>query len=337
MARKPAKSSSPSSRVPIVSVAPMVDVTDRHFRSLIRIMTKRTLLYTPMFLARRVAQRKRHEVAQMLLFRPEELPLAVQLGGDDVRHIMGAARKCQDAGFSEINLNLGCPAGTAQERNFGATLMKPPHDKITHLVRTMTSQLDTPVSVKVRIGVDSHDDYPFFRDFIGRLHAQGGCNRFVVHARKALLDGISTRQNRLDELVPLRHEWVYRLKQEMPHVLRQYAEYALAEQDQGVESRREMLLRPTNQLFQGLPVEKRVFASLLRSPSAADRPQMFGQELLQVLQQLPAAVDSERKHMATQKKSPRYQQQRPDTPQKRAMKAIQSAFPTWAKKKKPNK
>ncbi|RHY43637.1 hypothetical protein DYB28_011359 [Aphanomyces astaci] len=218
MARKPAKSSSPSSRVPIVSVAPMVDVTDRHFRSLIRIMTKRTLLYTPMFLARRVAQRKRHEVAQMLLFRPEELPLAVQLGGDDVRHIMGAARKCQDAGFSEINLNLGCPAGTAQERNFGATLMKPPHDKITHLVRTMTSQLDTPVSVKVRIGVDSHDDYPFFRDFIGRLHAQGGCNRFVVHARKALLDGISTRQNRLDELVPLRHEWVYRLKQEMPHV-----------------------------------------------------------------------------------------------------------------------
>ncbi|KAF0703348.1 hypothetical protein AaE_015416 [Aphanomyces astaci] len=260
-------------------------------------MTKRTLLYTPMFLARRVAQRKRHEVAQMLLFRPEELPLAVQLGGDDVRHIMGAARKCQDAGFSEINLNLGCPAGTAQERNFGATLMKPPHDKITHLVRTMTSQLDTPVSVKVRIGVDSHDDYPFFRDFIGRLHAQGGCNRFV---------------------------------------LRQYAEYALAEQDQGVESRREMLLRPTNQLFQGLPVEKRVFASLLRSPSAADRPQMFGQELLQVLQQLPAAVDSERKHMATQKKSPRYQQQRPNTPQKRAIKAIQSPFPPWAKKK-PNK
>ncbi|RHY23590.1 hypothetical protein DYB32_009826 [Aphanomyces invadans] len=96
--------------------------------------------------------------------------------------------------------------------------MKPPHNRITALVKTMTSQLDVPVSVKVRIGVDSYDDYPFFRNFIEQLHVVGGCNRFVVHARKALLDGISTRQNRVDELVPLRHDWVYRLKHEMPQL-----------------------------------------------------------------------------------------------------------------------
>jgi tRNA-dihydrouridine synthase A len=171
-----------------------------------------------MLLARRVAQRKRSDVAQMLLYRTAELPLAVQLGGDDHNHIMSASRKCQEAGFSEINLNLGCPAGTAHERNFGATLMKPPLGKLTALARKMTSEISIPVSVKLRLGVDEFDSYEFFRDFVGQLDHHGGVGRFIVHARKALLDGVTTRQNRLDELVPLRHEWVYALKYEFPHL-----------------------------------------------------------------------------------------------------------------------
>jgi tRNA-dihydrouridine synthase A len=221
---------------PVISVAPMVDVTGRHFRYLVRLMSKRTTLWTPMFVARRLATRKRHVVDQMLRFHPDELQggLVAQLGGDDPKTMISAALKCQAAGYSEVNINLGCPARNAQAGNHGAMLMRPPHDNLVHLVREMTQQLSVPVSLKIRLGVDEYESYEFLRDYVGRLHEEGGCNRFVVHARKALLGGlppgtrsnggggggsgatfVTTRQNRLSEVVPLRYEWVHRLQQEI--------------------------------------------------------------------------------------------------------------------------
>jgi tRNA-dihydrouridine synthase len=220
----------------------MVDVTTRHFRYLIRLMSKRTALYTPMYVARRLATRKRHAVDKMIHFHPAELPhLAAQLGGDDRRTMLSAARKCQEAGYSEINLNLGCPARSAQAGRHGAALMRPDaHDHVVALLREMACELDVPVTVKLRIGVDEHDSYEFFRDFVLRLHEESGCQRFIVHSRKALLGGlppgfkqlllddeaaragsssvgfVTTRQNRLQELVPLRYDFPRRLKLELP-------------------------------------------------------------------------------------------------------------------------
>eukprot|EP01043_Picozoa_sp_COSAG02_P023118 COSAG02_NODE_1225_length_13785_cov_12.911588_2_plen_509_part_00 len=228
-----------------VSVAPMVDVTTRHFRYLIRLMSKRTSLYTPMYVARRLATRKRHVVDKMIHYHPAELPqLTAQLGGDDRRTMLSAARKCQEAGYSEVNINLGCPARSAQAGRHGAALMKPDaHDHVVALLREMVCELDVPVTVKLRIGVDDHDSYEFFRDFALRLHEESGCQRFIVHSRKALLSGLSpglkqlllndeaarasgastgatgfvtTRQNRLQELVPLRYDFPRRLKRELP-------------------------------------------------------------------------------------------------------------------------
>jgi tRNA-dihydrouridine synthase A len=225
-----------------VSVAPMVDVTTRHFRYLIRLMSKRTALYTPMYVARRLATRKRHVVDKMIRFHAAELPqLVAQLGGDDRRTMLSAARRCQEAGYSEINLNLGCPARSAQAGRHGAALMRPEaHDHVVALLREMVCELDVPVTVKLRIGVDDCDSYEFFRDFVLRLHEESGCQRFIVHSRKALLSGlppsvkqlvlddeaartggsstdfVTTRQNRLQELVPLRYDFPRRLKHELP-------------------------------------------------------------------------------------------------------------------------
>ena len=177
----------PMSLQPVVSVAPMVDVTGRHFRYLIRLMSKRTTLWTPMFTASRLARRKRRVVDSMLRFHPRELPLVAQIGGDDVRTMLSAARKCEAAGYSEVNINLGCPARNAQSGNYGAMLMHPPHDQLLQLAGDLVSALNIPVSVKLRIGVDEHDNYDFMRDFVKALHVDAGVDRFVVHAMRLCL------------------------------------------------------------------------------------------------------------------------------------------------------
>ena len=192
VAKRAAVATGGAALAPRVSVAPMVDVTTRHFRYFIRLMSKRTALYTPMYVARRLATRKRHVVDRMIGFHPAELPLlTAQLGGDDRRTMLSAARKCQEAGYSEINLNLGCPARSAQAGRHGAMLMRPDaHDDVVALLQAMVSELSVPVTVKLRIGVDEHDSYEFFRDFVFRLHEESGCERFIVHSRKALLGGL---------------------------------------------------------------------------------------------------------------------------------------------------
>ena len=179
------------SPVPSISVAPMVDITSRHFRFLVRLLSKRTVLWTPMFYARRVASRKTHVVAGMLRYHELEGAPVAQLGGDCPKTLVAAARRCEQFGYSEVNLNLGCPADSAKSEQFGAMLMLPrAQSKVVAAVRALTQELSIPVSVKLRIGVDDHDSYDFFRSFVQRLHEEGGCDRFVVHARKALLDGL---------------------------------------------------------------------------------------------------------------------------------------------------
>lgn len=148
-----------------------------------------------------------------------------QIGGDQPSEMIKAARRCLQAGYGEINVNLGCPSRNAQAGRHGAMLMKPDaRDHTVALLRKMGEAVDAPISVKLRIGVDDDDSYETFRHFVSRLHREGGVRRFVVHSRKALLGGldkdtfVTTRQNRLDEIVPLRYDYAYRLKAEMPHL-----------------------------------------------------------------------------------------------------------------------
>jgi tRNA-dihydrouridine synthase A len=192
-----------------LSVAPMMDRTDRHFRFLIRLFTRRTLLYTEMVTTGAV----RHGPREKLLgFSPEERPLSLQLGGDDARELAEAARLAEELGYDEVNLNVGCPSDRVQSGNFGACLMARPDD-VARAVEAMREACSLPVTVKHRIGIDELDSYDHMLAFVDRV-ARAGCDRFTVHARKAVLGGLSPRENR--EVPPLRYEDVHRLKAERP-------------------------------------------------------------------------------------------------------------------------
>jgi len=195
-----------------VSVAPMMDYSDRHFRYFMRQMTKKALLYTEMINTQAIIHGDRHK---LLDFSPLEKPVALQLGGDNPQQLAESARIGQDWGYDEINLNVGCPSSRVQNGNFGACLMAQP-DKVARCVETMTKAVDIPVTVKHRIGIDNQDSYESMANFV-KIVAEGGCQRFVVHARKAWLQGLSPKENR--HIPPLRYEDVYRLKQEFPHLI----------------------------------------------------------------------------------------------------------------------
>ena len=162
---------------PVISVAPMVDVTTRHFRYLLRLLSQHTTLWTPMLVAARLASKKRHAADRLLQFHPAEDGgggrLVAQLGGDDPKTMLKAAARCAAAGYSEVNVNMGCPARSAKAGRHGAALMRPEaHDDAVELVRRLAGEVDVPVSVKLRIGVDEHDGFDFFEDFVLRLHEQ---------------------------------------------------------------------------------------------------------------------------------------------------------------------
>lgn len=194
-----------------VSVAPMMDRTDRHFRVLMRGITRRTLLYTEMV----VAQAIRHGDRDHLLgFDDVEHPIALQIGGDDPELLALAARIGEDFGYEEINLNVGCPSSRVQSGNFGVCLMGDP-DRVARCIDAMRQAVSIPVTCKHRIGFDDRDEYDHMKDFVLRV-APTGCDRFTVHARKAWLKGLSPKENR--NIPPLRYDEVYRLKQELPHL-----------------------------------------------------------------------------------------------------------------------
>jgi tRNA-dihydrouridine synthase A len=195
----------------LVSVAPMMERTDRHFRYFMRQMTRRTLLYTEMVTTAAILHGDREK---LLGFSPEEKPLALQVGGDDPNDLYTCAKIAEDMGYDEINLNVGCPSSRVQSGNFGACLMAQP-EVVAKAVEAMQKATDLPVTVKHRIGIDDRDSYEDMREFV-RVVAAAGCRYFSVHARKAWLQGLSPKENR--DIPPLRYEDVHRLKQEFPHL-----------------------------------------------------------------------------------------------------------------------
>lgn len=194
-----------------LSVAPMMEWTDRNFRYYMRRMTRRTLLYTEMITAEAIRHGDR---AKLLAFDPEESPLVLQLGGSDVELMSEAAAIGVDFGYDEININVGCPSDRVQNGSFGACLMRHPQ-RVAELVHAMRRRVDVPVTVKHRIGVDELESYDNLRGFVETV-AAAGCDRFIVHARVALLSGLSAAENRT--IPPLRYPDVYRLKSELPHL-----------------------------------------------------------------------------------------------------------------------
>ncbi|WP_063135616.1 tRNA dihydrouridine(20/20a) synthase DusA [Spirochaeta lutea] len=200
-----------------VSVAPMIDKTHRHFRRFLRLLTRRTLLYTEMITAAAIIHGDRH---RLLDFDPVERPLALQLGGGNPEEMAEAVRIAQDWDYDEINLNVGCPSDRVQNGDFGACLMAE-GDLVARLVSAMVSNTNKPVTVKHRIGIRSYtrhiemERYDQMVDFI-RTVSRAGAERYTVHARIAILEGLSPKENR--DIPPLRYPDVYRLKQEHPEL-----------------------------------------------------------------------------------------------------------------------
>lgn len=192
-----------------ISVAPMMDWTDRHCRYFHRLLSKKTRLYTEMVTtgALLYGDQPRH-----LDFNPEEHPVALQLGGSEPADLAACAKLAAQWGYDEINLNCGCPSERVQRGSFGACLMAEPR-LVADCVRAMVDAVPLPVTVKHRIGIDQHDSYDFVRDFVGTV-SEAGCRVFTVHARNAILKGLSPKQNR--EVPPLKYEFAYRLKQDFP-------------------------------------------------------------------------------------------------------------------------
>lgn len=187
----------------------MMDWSDRHCRAFHRAFTKRALLYTEMVTADAVLNGDR---GKLLDFDAEEQPLALQLGGSDPKKLREAARIGEEWGYREINLNVGCPSDRVQSGSFGACLMKEP-DLVAECVSEMRAAVSIPVTVKNRIGVDDQNPEQALPGFIDRV-AQTGCTTFIVHARKAILAGLSPKQNR--EVPPLDYALVRRMKQSRP-------------------------------------------------------------------------------------------------------------------------
>ncbi|QGX92670.1 tRNA dihydrouridine(20/20a) synthase DusA [Tatumella sp. TA1] len=193
------------------SVAPMLDWTDRHCRYFLRQLTKHTLLYTEMVTTGAII----HGKGDYLAYSEQEHPVSLQLGGSDPHDLAHAARLAQARGYDEINLNVGCPSDRVQNGRFGACLMADAA-LVADCIKAMKDVVSIPVTVKTRIGIDEQDSYEFLCDFIGTVAERGGCDTFVIHARKAWLSGLSPKQNR--EIPPLDYPRVYQLKQDFPQL-----------------------------------------------------------------------------------------------------------------------
>lgn len=193
------------------AVAPMMEWTDRHCRYFHRQLTRHALLYTEMLTAKAAIHGKRE---WLLGFSPEEHLVALQLGGSEPRELAEAARIGADFGYDEINLNVGCPSDRVQAGRFGACLMAEP-ELVAECVNAMRAAVSIPVTVKCRIGIDEQDSEADFSRFIETV-TEAGCSTFIVHARKAWLDGLSPKQNR--DVPPLDYNRVYRLKTARPEL-----------------------------------------------------------------------------------------------------------------------
>jgi tRNA-dihydrouridine synthase A len=193
------------------AIAPMMDWSDHHCRFFWRLLTREALLYTEMVTTGALIHGDRE---RFLHFNPEEHPVALQLGGSEPADLARCARWAEEWGYDEVNLNCGCPSDRVQSGMFGACLMAHPQ-LVADCVKAMTDACDLPVTVKHRIGIDDMESFDELAGFVDTV-AQGGCSVFIVHARKAWLQGLSPKENR--EIPPLNYPWVYRLKREFPHL-----------------------------------------------------------------------------------------------------------------------
>lgn len=192
-----------------VCIAPMMGYTDRHFRYLVRLISQRVVLYTEMVTTGAVLHGNRNK---LLGYHEIEHPIALQLGGSDPVALAACARIAVDYGYDEVNLNVGCPSDRVQAGQFGACLMKQPL-LVADCVSAMQSAVTIPITVKCRIGVDDQDSYEALTSFISSI-AKAGCQTFIIHARKAWLQGLSPRENRT--IPPLKYDLVYALKADFP-------------------------------------------------------------------------------------------------------------------------
>jgi tRNA-dihydrouridine synthase A len=189
----------------------MMDWSDRHCRYFWRLLTRRALLYTEMVTTGALIHGDRE---RFLAFNPEEQPVALQLGGSEPADLARCARWAEERGYVEVNLNCGCPSDRVQSGLFGACLMAQPQ-RVADCVAAMREACDLAVTVKHRIGIDHMESYTELADFVATV-AAGGCETFIVHARKAWLQGLSPKENR--EIPPLHYPWVYRLKDDFPQL-----------------------------------------------------------------------------------------------------------------------
>jgi tRNA-dihydrouridine synthase A len=192
-------------------VAPMMDWTDRHCRYFLRQVSSGARLYTEMITTGALIH---GDIPRHLDFSEEEHPVALQLGGSEPDDLAHCAQLGEKWGYDEINMNIGCPSERVQRGAFGACLMAEPR-LVAECVRSIREAVKVPVTVKHRIGIDNVEDYSFVRDFVGTV-ADAGCRTFIVHARNAVLKGLSPKENR--EIPPLKYGYVYRLKQDFPQL-----------------------------------------------------------------------------------------------------------------------
>ena len=194
-----------------ISVAPMMDWTDRHCRYFLRLLSPNAFLYTEMVTAAAVYH---GDAERFLQYSKNEHPIALQLGGSNPEWMASATSKAAAYGYDEININVGCPSDRVQSGQFGACLMASP-ETVADCYRAMRDETDIPITVKTRIGIDDNDSYDFLKAFVDVL-AEAGCRKFVVHARIAILDGLSPKDNR--SVPPLNYERVFRLKRDNPEL-----------------------------------------------------------------------------------------------------------------------
>ena len=190
-----------------VSVAPMMDCTDRHDRYFLRLISKNVMLYTDMIVSEAI---KRGDKKKLLSFNLKEKPLALQIGGSSPKILAEAAKIGEDFGYDEINLNLGCPSKKVQRNRFGACLMKEPN-LVGECINEMSNSCTIPISAKTRIGYNEIEDYDFFKSFIETIK-KAGSNIFIIHARRAILEKLSPKQNL--NVPPLNYNFVYNLKKD---------------------------------------------------------------------------------------------------------------------------
>lgn len=194
-----------------ISVAPMMDCTDRHDRYFLRLMSKNVMLYSEMVATKSAIHGDRKKI---LSFSPEEKPLALQVGGSNKEELSEVAKIAEDMGYDEININLGCPSKKVQKNKFGACLMKEP-ELVAECINSMVNSCKIPVTAKTRIGFDDVESFEYLNNFINKMH-NAGTKTFILHARKAMLTGLSPKQNL--NIPKLNYNMVYEIKKENPNL-----------------------------------------------------------------------------------------------------------------------